>query len=200
MEPQQAAPREMTVEEWAELDEDVEGELVDGRLEEEEMANYAHELAVAWLASVLRAWLVPLRGFVLTSETKLRIGPKRGRKPDLVLYFAGTPRPKSRAMMGTTPPDVAIEVVTPRPRDARRDRIDKRADYASVGVRHYWILDPELRSLEVYSLGADGRYVDALSVAEGKHAVPGCAGLELDLDALWAEIDAWDEGSSAEET
>ena len=39
----------MTTSEWAELSEDVPGELVDGRLVEEEVPDYAHEVIVAWL-------------------------------------------------------------------------------------------------------------------------------------------------------
>jgi Uma2 family endonuclease len=179
----------MSVEEWGALDEDVEGELVDGRLEEEEVPSFAHETVVSWLIRILGAWVIPIGGFVFPSETKLRISARRGRKPDLVVYLPGTPLPRRRASMATSPPTIAIEVVTHTPRDGRRDRIEKRADYASVKVAQYWIVDPELRTLEVLHLGADGRYVDALAAADGAHAVPGCDGLVLDLDALWAEID-----------
>jgi len=35
----------------------------------------------------------------------------------------------------------------------------------------------------------DGKYAVALSAAEGEHDVPGCDGLRIDLDALWAEAD-----------
>ena len=48
---------------------------------------------------------------------------------------------------------------------------------------------PEARVLEIFELGADGRYVIALTAADGAHPVPGCEGLVLDLDALWAEVD-----------
>ena len=41
---------QITLDEWSDLPEDVPGELVEGRLVAEEVADYAHEVLVAWLA------------------------------------------------------------------------------------------------------------------------------------------------------
>ena len=38
-----------------------------------------------------------------------------------------------------------------------------------------------------------GVYTIALSAADGTVTIPGCEGLVLDLDALWAELDGLDE-------
>jgi Uma2 family endonuclease len=74
--------------------------------------------------------------------------------------------------------------------DQRRDRIAKLADYAAFGVRFYWLLDPAARTLEILELGADRRYAQVLRIAGGQLSqVPGCAGLTLDLDELWRELD-----------
>ena len=117
------------------------------------------------------------------------MGPRRGRKPDLSVFLP----PALPALSDTlvrVPPSLAVEIVSPRPRDALRDRVEKLADYARAGVRYYCILDPQLRSLEVYELGRDGRYAVALSAARGRVRVPGCPGLVLNLGALWDEVDA----------
>jgi Uma2 family endonuclease len=90
----------------------------------------------------------------------------------------------------TVAPHIVVEVVSPRARDARRDRIDKQRDYARAGVRYYWILDPQLRSLEILARGGSGRFGIAIAASAGKVAVPGCPGLIVDLDVLWQEIDA----------
>jgi Uma2 family endonuclease len=191
------APPEMTLEEWADLDEDEPGELVDGVLEEEEMPTFLHEAVVSWLQYVLRGWAAPRGGWVFGSEAKYAVKPRRGRKPDLSVYLPGAKMPAAGDGLGRTPPSIVVEVVSARPRDARRDRIDKVADYQAFGVPLYWIIEPRVRTLEVLDLSAE-HPVLVLSAATGQHDAPGCEGLRLDLDALWAEIDRLPEGDRDE--
>lgn len=181
----------LTVDDWAALDEDVEGELVDGRLEDEEMASWAHELVVSWLIRVLGAWVIPRGGFVIGSEGKVAISATRGRKPDVLLFLAGRPLPPRGSSLSRLPPDIVVEVVTATPRDQRRDRVEKKADYASLGVGQYWLVDPEARTFEILARGADGRFIEVLAASEGAHDVAGCEGLRLELHELWSEIDRW---------
>ncbi len=47
-------------------------------------------------------------------------------------------------------PDLLIEILSPGTRD--RDRTLKRRLYARHGVRELWLVDPEARQVEVYSL------------------------------------------------
>lgn len=178
----------MTMEEWAALPEDEPGELRDGQLQEEEMPTYVHEFVVSWLVAALSNWVRPRGGYVFGSEVKLAVSPTRGRKPDLSVHLPGAPRPAGLASVGRRPPSIVIEVVTDRPRDARRDRVEKLEDYARFGVRWYWIVDPRLRTLEVHERGEDGRYVHALGAVEGRVMVPGCDGFVIDLDVLWREV------------
>jgi len=185
------SPRHLTLDEWAAMDEDESGELIDGQLEEEEVASWAHEIVVSFLIGVLRAWFVPRGGFVLGSETKLAISERRGRKPDVVVFRSKRELPDRSSSLTRVPPDIVIEVVTPTPRDGRRDRVEKKHDYARMGVSQYWLVDPELRALEILSRGTDGRFIEVLTESTGIHPVPDTDGLTLDLDALWAEVDSW---------
>jgi Uma2 family endonuclease len=185
----EAHPREMTLAEWAEMDEDEPGELVDGRLVEEEDVGYLHEVVAGWLIQLLGSWLRARGGgFVATSGARFGVAPRKGRKPDVSVYLPGGQRPPAHGLV-TVPPDIMVEVVSPRPNDARRDRVDKLREYAAFGVRFYWIVDPALRTFEIGELGADGRYTHAVSASKGSiEQVPGCEGLAIDLDALWAEV------------
>jgi len=176
----------MTLAQWADMGEDEPGELVDGHLVEEEDVGALHDVIVAWFVWVLKSWLTSGGGFVLVSDTRFGVSPRRGRKPDVSVYFEGR-KPPAQGLV-TTPPDIMIEVISPRPKDARRDRVEKTNEYAEFGVRFYWIVDPALRSFEIFELGADGRYVKALGAASGiLGKVPGCEALVIDLDALWRE-------------
>ncbi|MCG8420363.1 MAG: Uma2 family endonuclease [Proteobacteria bacterium] len=200
---------ELSLDEWYRMPEDEPGELVDGRLVEEEVPGYVHEFLVLLLGRIFGDWVLPRGGFVGGSDAKFAVGPGRGRKPDLTVYFPESPPPPPAGLIAV-PPDIAVEIVSPTPGDVRRDRVDKMDDYATFGIRYYWILDPQSRTLDIFELGVDriagrpaaprrtdsashalpGRqYTQVLEAAGGTIAtVPGCDGLTVDLDALWAEI------------
>lgn len=186
---QPVAGASISLDEWAALPEDEPGEVVDGRLEEEEVPDYVHEMLVILLGRLFANWILPRGGVVGGSGGKFATGERRGRMPDLTVYLPGRDFPPPRGLI-RTPPDIAVEIVSPTPRDARRDRVEKLEDYATFGVNHYWIVDPELRSLEILELGPDSRYVHALGATSGVvDRVPGCEGLSLDLDELWSAVD-----------
>ncbi len=180
----------MSFAEWTTLPEDEPGEWVDGYLMEEEVADPLHDVVVGWLIAVLRGWVRPRGGFVGASETKFAVSAQRGRKPDVWCFLSGARVPPARGIVRVAP-DLMCEVVSATPRDERRDRVEKLAEYAAFGVRYYWVVDPQLRTFEIFEQGADGRYVHALGATGGRvDGPPGCAGMILDLDSLWAEVDA----------
>ena len=83
-------------------------------------------------------------------------------------------------------PELVVEILSPS--SYRRDRLEKMEAYRRAGIPHYWILNPNQRTLEVYSLN-DGNYA---RVAAGWDddivAIPGLPELEIDLSKLWFEI------------
>ncbi|MBI4953655.1 MAG: Uma2 family endonuclease [Myxococcales bacterium] len=89
-------------------------------------------------------------------------------------------------------PDVRPIAVTPgwvceilSPSNEAHDRVHERHLYAEHGVRHYWIVDPEARTLEAFVL-ASGRWVDAGSFDEAALArVPPFEAIELPVGRLF---------------
>ncbi len=51
-------------------------------------------------------------------------------------------------------PDLVVEIISPG--TAERDRTYKKTLYARHGVREYWIVDPDAKTVEVFSLGERG--------------------------------------------
>jgi Uma2 family endonuclease len=181
------APRALTLEQWLDLGEDEPGELCAGRLQEEEVPDFVHELTVSWLLFVIRSWLGG-RGFVIGSELKIVLPGDRGRKADLVVILPGTRAP-ARSGPLREPPDILVEVITPTPRDERRDRVEKMEEYAQFGVPYYWLVDPALGAFEIFGRTAAGNYEKLIGTTSGVvDDVPGCTGLRIDVDALWAEL------------
>lgn len=180
-------PRPLTLEQWAAMDEDEPGELVDELLVEEEVPTILHEAVVSWLIETLRRWARPRGGWVFGSEYKLAVSARRGRKADVCMYAAGVPL-RGRDALSRTPPMVIVELISRQPRDVRRDRMEKASEYARFGVRWYWLVEPSAQLIEIWELGATGQYVQVNVASAGKVMVSGLDGLDLDLNALWAEV------------
>lgn len=82
------------------------------------------------------------------------------------------------------PPDLVVEILSPS--SVRTDRGIKSALYARFGVRHYWLVDPATRSVEMFEL-AGGGYVRSGTFANDDYAGTSLfPGLEIDLARVWA--------------
>jgi Uma2 family endonuclease len=82
-------------------------------------------------------------------------------------------------------PDWVCEVVSPS--TGRVDRVRKMRIYAREGVSHIWLVDPLLRTLEVYRL--EGPHWVVVSTHEGAEHVRAepFAALELEMSRWWLE-------------
>ena len=80
-------------------------------------------------------------------------------------------------------PDWVCEVLSES--NEAHDRVTKRRLYAEFGVSHYWIVDPEARTLEALIL-REGRWVDAGSFDDSALArVPPFDHVELPIGRLF---------------
>ena len=49
-------------------------------------------------------------------------------------------------------PEIAIEILSRGSENIARDRVAKRQLYSKHGVKEYWIVDSETRTIEIYRL------------------------------------------------
>ena len=89
-------------------------------------------------------------------------------------------------------PTVAVEFVSRRRRDRRRDYVDKRQEYVEAGVAEYWIIDHFRRTVTVVRPGPSGPVDQVVAEAE-TYATPLLPGFELPLAQLLAAADRWAE-------
>ena len=130
-------------------------------------------------------------GWVILDEPELHFPDPTapGEEDALVPDLAGWRRERMPVMPKvaafTLAPDWICEVVSPS--TEKQDREVKMPVYAREGVRHAWLIDPLAKTLEVYTLGAGGRWSEPETYygVDVVRAVPFEA-FELDLSALWA--------------
>lgn len=104
-------------------------------------------------------------GWWIFLEVDIQLGPDVVR-PDLAGWRRERlPEPDVRPI--GVPPDWICEILSPS--NAMLDRVTKKRLYARHGVRHYWIVDPEERTLEAFALEGK-RWVDAGSFDESEAA------------------------------
>lgn len=83
-------------------------------------------------------------------------------------------------------PDLIAEIFSPW--TIQKDLKVKFERYERAGVREYWIVDPVGKTIQVFTLGADGRYGRPQVYVEGDKVRVGIfPDLEIDLGAAFAE-------------
>ncbi len=105
----------------------------------------------------------------------------------LVPDLAGARRERMPALPETAyfelSPDWVCEVLSPA--SARIDRVDKLGIYAMHSVAHAWLVDPDARTLEVFTL-VEGRWrLDAALKESDEICAPPFDAIRFSLAALW---------------
>ena len=83
-------------------------------------------------------------------------------------------------------PDLVCEILSPSTR--RQDLVTKRAFYARIGVREYWIIDPDALTVTVLVL-EEGVFAELASAEPGVAVSRELPGLHLRLDEVFEDID-----------
>ncbi len=174
----------MTYHEYALLPQDRNRyEVLDGELYMTPSPAYIHQWIVISVGSILLEHVSTRKlGVVLTAPMDVLLSEANIVQPD-ILYVQAGHAPARDARNITVAPDLIIEVLSPS--SIEQDRETKKAVYARHGVSHYWIIDPESRTLEMYALS--GAQYQLASEFRGDAAAtsPLFPGLTIPLARLW---------------
>jgi Uma2 family endonuclease len=142
-----AAQRVWTYRELVALPEDqLRHELIDGEHLVTPSPAIPHQVILWNLTQLLGPYLRanPI-GTALAGPVDVKFSLFTVMVPDLVYFTAERFARVVNAKHATAAPDLVVEILSPGTR--RRDKGRKRAIYDREGVREYWIVDPEARSI-----------------------------------------------------
>jgi Uma2 family endonuclease len=131
------------------------GELV------ELMTESGENVAIASLLFAVLLGIGIPPGLINPGNCEVEVaGKPRTRFPDLVVLRDEHPALLKRRNTITRqmpPPRLVVEVLSPGKENRDRDWIDKRAQYAEIGIPEHWLIDPQQRQITVLKL-VDGQY------------------------------------------
>lgn len=160
-------------------------ELIDGEIFVSPSPILLHQMAVAELFALLRAFVTERGlGKVILSPMDVRLDEDIVVQPDLC--FVGKDSTAQTPLQGwiTGSPDLMIEVLSPS--NPGYDLVRKRELYARYGIAEYWIIDPIRHSFTALTLSG-GRYVE-IRPAKGVLKSKALVGFELNLSAFFESI------------
>ena len=111
--------------------------------------------------------------------------PRNDYYPDICFWPIEISRTFDRDQAIFPPPALAVEVLSPS--TAGRDRGVKFVDYAAGGVREYWIVDPDARTIEQYLSDDRQPYRLLRKLDSGTLKCEVIDGFTLDVTSVFAE-------------
>lgn len=132
-------------------------ELAQGEIIVTPAPTSRHQIIVTRLLTTLASFVREHDlGTAIVSPFSIRLKPELIRQPDVLFYLA-----EHESRIGeqvSQPPDWCAEVISPGSRQT--DEGEKLEEYAQAGISEYWLIDPEDRSVRVYTLPAGGTVYD----------------------------------------
>lgn len=161
-------------------------EIIDGEIVVSAAPTFRHQLVSQLMNRSFLNWIGEHEvGLVLTAPVDVVLNTGQTFQPDL-LFIADANSGEVIDGRFHGAPDLVVEIVSPTSRS--RDSFVKPMRYARFGVREFWLIDPDLRTVSAYDL-ADGLYHERTADEEGALASGVMDGLRVDSVALFSELD-----------
>lgn len=184
------AGKEATYEDLYNVPENMTGEIIDGELIVTPGPSPRHSKASSILGHKIGPYQVGEEsgpgGWIILDEVEIKFAEECW---PIVPDLSGWKVERFPKIIDTNwisvPPDWVCEVLSPK--TARLDRIKKMSKYAKFEVPYVWLIDPVLKTLEVFKLES-GRWVRSDAFEENdKVRVEPFQEVEIDLGSLWLE-------------
>ena len=183
---------EYTTEDYLALPKEQRVELIDGTFYDMAAPSTVHQQVIGSFYFAVESYIRkkggPCRVMLSPLDVQIDRDDRSMLQPDLLITCHPEQLTQKR-LVGA--PDFVLEVMSPS--TARKDRLLKAYKYAQAGVREYWLIDPDKKTLTVHDfMGVDDSVVNMplsgtwpMAIYQGD--------LMINLDELTAEIDALNE-------
>jgi Uma2 family endonuclease len=161
-------------------------EVLDGVLVRDPSPNVNHQRIILTLSEVLKDYFktVDADGELFIAPLDVRLDQYTVVQPDL-FYLAGEQKALINESYINGAPQLVVEVLSPFNRS--KDRLQKLQLYQKSKVLHYWIVDPEDKTMECYQL-KDGLYsLVAFGIDHELLEHQNFEGLRIELGKLWPD-------------
>jgi Uma2 family endonuclease len=159
-------------------------ELLNGNLVRRTAPSVKHQNVVTNLMVSMGIWNREKKlGKIFTAPIDVYFDGKNGVQPDLV--FIKTERlfiiENEDYVNGA--PDLVVEVISPG--SIRRDRVDKKDLYERYAVKEFWLIDPQNKTVEIYTMENNAYRLHEFQEQEGKVTSLVLEGFEIDVAAIF---------------
>jgi Uma2 family endonuclease len=142
-----------------------------------------HQIVALNIYDCLRRDPRTSRGLTLAAPTDIVLSEYNVVQPDVVYFEPARLRELSARATIRVPPDVAIEVLSPS--TVANDRGRKMQLLARSGVKEYWLVEPDERTIELYRLTDQGYLLAQRATGTGAIDSPLLGRLECSIGLLF---------------
>lgn len=160
-------------------------EILEGLLVREPSPNVMHQRISRRLQRLLEDYFaaVDSEGEIFDAPLDVTFHDISVVQPDL-LYVSGEQKPIVKEARIDGPPTLVVEIISPS--GTRKDRLLKLRIYQKAKVEHYWLVDPQEKTLECFVLREGAYVLVASGMDEEVVEHPEFTGLSVPLSVLWA--------------
>ncbi len=159
-------------------------EILEGILVKEPSPSVMHQRVSRRLQRILEDyfWEADSKGEIFDAPLDVTFLDVTVVQPD-ILYVSGEQSHIIKDARIDGPPALVVEILSPS--SIRKDRLQKLQIYQKAGVLHYWLVDPEERTLECFYLREGAYSLVAAGMDEDVMEHPEFSGLSIPLKELW---------------
>ncbi|MFW6237977.1 MAG: Uma2 family endonuclease [Halanaerobiales bacterium] len=159
-------------------------EVLEGNLIKEPSPNVIHQRVSRRLQRMLEdyIWEKDPDGEIFNAPLDVTFGEINVLQPDL-LYIQGEDQNLIKEKRIDGPPLLVVEIISPS--SGGRDRVQKMNIYKKAGVKHYWIVDPEKKTCECFTLKNDEYTLTLSGMEDDVIEHPEFPDLKIPLKTLW---------------